>query len=403
MHRPLENIKVLDLSTMLAASSCSRIFAEWGATVIKVEAPGGDMFRNTTKTMGGPIFKDGNPIYDLDNANKQFVALNLKSQKGYDVLMKMLEDTDILITNYREKALQKLNIDYDSLKTRFPRLIYAWTGGYGPKGPEKDKGGFDYTTFYARCGILQDLTEKGHPPLNTLSGLGDHTAGLCLALAAMAALYARSVTGLGDRVETSLYHAGLYVTSNGPIMAAGGKEWPRSRYDANQITSTTYQCKDGTWLFLSGIDYDRSWPILCKNVFEHPELLTDERFSTRDQMLNHIREGIEIIEQIFIQENYSYWAPRLKSNDIPFEKCVHFSEVLNDEQALANDYFTPYTYPGGETINIVRAPAAFASCPELIPLQHAKKTGADTCRILSDLGYSAKDIESMNANGEIKA
>ena len=404
MRRPLEGIKVLDLSTMLAASSCSRIFAEWGADVIKVEAPAGDIFRGTLKTMGGPIYKEGGaPIYDVDNANKTFIALDLKNPKGMEILMRLLESADILVTNYREKALKKLGIDYESLKERFPRLIYSWTGGYGTKGPDKDKGAFDYTTFYARTGIMTGLNEKGSPPINSVSGFGDHTAGLCQALATMTALYARTVTGKGDRIETSLYQAGLYVTNNGPLMAAGGREWPRSRRTPNQITSTTYQCRDGIWFHLAATKYNDLWPIICKNVIFRPDLLEDPRFDTRDHMLEHTTEGVGILEEVFAQEDYEHWAKLLKENDIPFEKCFHFSEVLSDEQALANEYFTEYTYPGGQKIGLIRAPAKFDSCPELIELHHAKGVGEDTRGVLKELGYTDTQVDELNREGAIKA
>ena len=403
MRRPLEGVRVLDLSTMLAASSCSRIFAEWGAEVIKVEAPTGDMFRATLKTMGGPIYEEGAPIYDVDNANKSFLALNLKDPRGMEILQKLLKDTDVFVTNYREKALKKLGIDYETLSKQYPRLIYSWTGGYGSKGPDKDKGGFDYTTFYARTGMLVDLAEKGCPPLNTVSGFGDHTAGLCQALATMAALYARSVTGKGDRVETSLYQAGLYVTSNGPLIAAGGREWPRSRRAPNQITSTTYQCKDGTWLFLALVKYDDLWPILCRKVFQRPELLEDTRFDTRDHMLGHIHEGVLMLEEIFIQEDYAYWEKLLVANDIPFEKCYKFKDVLSDEQAIANEFFTEYTYPSGQKMGIIRAPTTFDSCPELIELHHAKGVGADTREIMKKLGYTDEQVDELNSSGAVKA
>lgn len=404
MRRPLDGIKVVDLTTMLAASSCARIFAEWGADVVKVEATGGEMYRTSTKTMGVPITGDANPLFDQENANKTMIALDLKSEAGHAILMKMLEQADILVTNYREKALVKLGIDYATLKEKYPRLIYSWTGGYGTKGPDKDKGGFDYTTFYARTGILQDLTEKGHPPLTTISGFGDHTAGLCQALATIAALYARSVTGVGDRIETSLYQAGLYVTNNGPMIATAGREFPKSRYDQNQITSTTYQCKDGTWLFLAGVKYDQLWPVLCTKVFNRPDLLTDEKWCCAKNMLQHVNEGIHMLDEIFLEHDYAYWEKLLKENDVPFEKCVHFKDVFDDPQAIANEFFTDYEYPTGEKTKLMRAPAKFDSCPELIELKHAGNTvGRDTRAYLKTLGYGDEEINALNASGAIKA
>ena len=120
-------------------------------------------------------------------------------------------------------------------------------------------------------------------------------------------------------------------------------------------------------------------------------------------MLEHTTEGVGILEEVFAQEDYEHWAKLLKENDIPFEKCFHFSEVLSDEQALANEYFTEYTYPGGQKIGLIRAPAKFDSCPELIELHHAKGVGEDTRAVLKELGYTDTQVDELNREGAIKA
>ena len=161
---PLEGIRVLDLSNFLAASTAGRIMAEWGADVIKIEPPQGDTYRNNGPYMGIPIYERGvvgNPSYDNENGNKRWVALNLKSEKGKEALFKLLDTADVLLTNYRPGALKKLGISYEDLKERYPGLVYGMILGYGPKGPAKDKPGFDYTAFYARSGLMADAAPRG--------------------------------------------------------------------------------------------------------------------------------------------------------------------------------------------------------------------------------------------------
>ena len=176
---PLEGIRVLDLSNFLAASTAGRIMAEWGADVIKIEPPQGDTYRNNGPYMGIPIYERGvvgNPSYDNENGNKRWVALNLKSEKGKEALFKLLDTADVVRTNHRPGALKKLGISYEDLKERYPGLVYGMILGYGPKGPAKDKPGFDYTAFYARSGLMADAAPRGQDLLNTVAGLGDHFA-----------------------------------------------------------------------------------------------------------------------------------------------------------------------------------------------------------------------------------
>ncbi|MGD9559725.1 MAG: CoA transferase, partial [Oscillospiraceae bacterium] len=148
--KPLEGIKVVELSTFVAGPSCARMLADWGAEVIKVESPQGDQFRTMGNNYRVPITDVRNPIFDNENANKSFIVLNLKEEKGLEAMLKLLETADVFITNTRPKALRKLGLDYEQINDRCPRLVYGIVLGYGEEGPERDRPAFDYTTFYAR-------------------------------------------------------------------------------------------------------------------------------------------------------------------------------------------------------------------------------------------------------------
>ncbi|MCI2106059.1 MAG: CoA transferase [Intestinimonas sp.] len=402
---PLKGIRVLDLSNFLAASTAGRIMAEWGADVIKIEPPAGDTYRNNGPYMGIPIYErgvEGNPSFDNENGNKRWVAINLKSKEGMQVFYKLLETTDVLITNYRETALKKLGISYDDLKEQYPCLIFGAILGYGPKGPLKDKPGFDYTTFYARSGLMADAAPRGGDLVNTVAGLGDHFTATALVAGINAALVQRATTGVGDLVQASLFQAGCFALSSGYLSAYYGKPWPRTRLEPNNSTSNTYKCKDGEWFYLAATAYDVLWAKVATNVLGRPDLATDPRFVTRKAVAEHnaMEEQVKIMDEIFATKTYEEWAKIMTDNDVAFEKAQHFTEVVQDPQALANEYLFYHTYETGEKAPFAHAPARIGE-EEWPEFQPAKLTGTDTESVMTDLGYSSEEIKRMMDNGSI--
>ena len=161
MESILEGVKVVELATYAAAPGTARMLADWGATVIKVESPGGDAMRAFSKNMGMPDTDQESPIFQLENANKTGICIDLKKPGGLEVLHKLLEDADVFVTNTRLKSLTKLGLDYESLAPKYPKLIWAHTSGLGTDGPEAYKPGFDITAYWARSGGLMDMVQPG--------------------------------------------------------------------------------------------------------------------------------------------------------------------------------------------------------------------------------------------------
>lgn len=402
---PLEGIRVLDLSNFLAASTAGRIMAEWGAEVIKIEPPQGDTYRNNGPYMGIPIYErgvEGNPSYDNENSNKKWVALNLKHEKGKEIFFKLLETADVLITNYRINALQKLGISYEDLKEKYPSLVYGMILGYGPKGPAKDKPGFDYTAFYCRSGLMADASPRGQDLLNTVAGLGDHFAATALVAGVNAALVRRGKTGKGDLVEASLFQAGCFALSSGFLSAYSGKPWPRTRFEPNNSTSNTYRCKDGEWFYLAGTAYDKQWDSIARNVLNRPDMAEDSRFVTRKNVeeTKSMETQVKMMDEIFATKDYAEWAQIMTDNDVAFEKAQHFTELVEDPQALENEYIFYHTYANGKKAPFAHAPASIGSnqWPEFQP---AKLTGADTLSVLAAEGYTEEELKAMLEAGVI--
>ncbi|NLW78080.1 MAG: CoA transferase [Ruminococcaceae bacterium] len=400
--KPLEGIKVVELATYLAAPSCARTMADWGADVIKIEPPQGDIYRIMGVAQRVPNIGDNNPVYDNENVNKKFIALNLKDPAGTEVLMKLLEDADVFVTNTRPKALKKLGLSYEDLKDRFPRLIHASVLGYGEKGPDKDRPAFDYTTFYARTGMMADLPQKNQDVMNTIPGLGDHVVGSILLSGICAALYARTITGKGDCVDAGLYQAGIYAMSNGMLMANFGREMPRTRYELNNPISNTYKCKDGEWVYLAATAYDKQWPLLCEKVFKRQDLLDNPEYATIAKVTKHAPDVAHILDDIFATEDSTYWLDLFAEYDIPHERVAHYKDIAHDEQAWANNYIREETYPTGEKVVFTNTPVNFASITEEAPFKLAPVTGGNTREVLAAAGYSNEEIDKLAESGAIK-
>lgn len=187
MYKPLKGVKVIDLTYFIAGPGSARILADWGADVIKVEPFWGDPGRGTGAGMGMPASVDINPLYSTYNSNKRGIAIDLKSEKGMEIMEKMLEKADVFISSYRTKALVKLGLDYESVHKRYPQIVWAQVNGFGDYGPAKDNPGFDTVAFWARSGAMLDLAEKG-TAVNPAIGFGDATTSCSLAGGIAAAL-----------------------------------------------------------------------------------------------------------------------------------------------------------------------------------------------------------------------
>lgn len=399
--KPLEGIRVVELSTMLAASMTGRILAEWGADIIKVETLNGDAWRKQAGTTMSPRTKDANPNFDMQNLNKRFVSLNLRDPEGKQVMMKLLERADVLVTNYRIQALEGMGLSYEQLKDQFPRLIHAHVLGYGDKGPDKDRPGYDYTAFFSRSGLMADLPPAGAGPLVPIGGVGDHSVAVALAGGIGAALYRREKTGQGDRVDVSLYQIGAFIGSTGILNGFNGRKLPRDRYDCGHAGSNTYQGSDGEWLYLAVIDY-RRFPEFCQ-LIGMPEIAADPKYSTSEAYYKNKAELTHIFDGVFAQHPVAYWDQLLEEHDLPHEVLRHFKDVPDDPQAIANHYVQKYEYSDGTKTVFVNGPVHFGSVdPEQFTYKISGEVGADTAQVLEELGYTQEQIQSMYAENAVK-
>src|ERR1043166_5548182 len=201
---PLSGIKVVEMGVFVAGPAAAAVLGDWGAEVVKIENPdGGDPIRALVSLR--LVEPDVNPALELENRNKRSVAIDVTKPQGRDVVLRMLRDADVFVSNLRAAALARAGLAYEDVKKVNPRIIYATLSGYGTRGPDKDRAAFDYAAFWARTGAMAALAEPDRPPPTQRPAMGDHPAGLQLAGAVSAALFHRERSGEGQAIHLSLF------------------------------------------------------------------------------------------------------------------------------------------------------------------------------------------------------
>ncbi len=337
--------------------------------------------------------------FDLENANKKGIVLDMRNPKGKEVLYKLLDESDVFLTNWRPGALARQGLTYEDLKDKYPRLVYASLTGYGDKGPDKDLPGFDYTAFFARSGWSGSLYQKGTVPSNLIPALGDHQAALALTAGILGALYRQQKTGQGENVSTNLLHTAIWVQSFQIHGAQYGTEfngvlYPFDRRENPLPYQPAVKTKDDRFLQVMGPNFNIYWPKIMKaigreDVLDDP-VLSDQR---KIQDSGRVGEAYDLVQEGFRQKTAEEWIPILTDLDIPYSLCATYQEVSKDEQAWANDVFYEMDYPRGPKA-MVRTPINMANTP-LPDYKKAPLLGENTVEVLQGLGYSDSEIEAL--------
>ena len=225
----LKGIRVIDLTQFLAAPTVGRVLGEWGADVIKVEAPKGDAGRTQGAVFGMKYEDDENLGFDVSNMNKRFITLNMKTPEGMQAFKDLLKTADVFLTSVRTKSLEHMGITWQSLHKEFPKLVFAQDRGYGEFGPKKDAAGYDATAYQARGGVQGTTVDKGSNPYNPVNGYGDFQVSMTLAAGICAALLQAQRTGKGDKVTVNLNHAAIFMQNIAMVSAQYGNKYPKSR------------------------------------------------------------------------------------------------------------------------------------------------------------------------------
>lgn len=388
----LKGMKVIEIAGFMAAPTCGRILGEWGAEVIKVEALTGCGTRGIG--ISRHIYNGDAAGFDALNACKKYLALDTRNPEGLAVLKNMLKDADVLLTHLRERDSEKLGLDYETLKKSNPKIIVGGTSGYGLKGADAGRGGFDGAAYAARVGYTKDCPLKGDHPMVPYFGFGDTPSGTYLAMAVMAAYIRQQRTGMGENINCALMHAGMW-TANFPIVSSlYGDEYPTDPATVLPL-ARVYECKDHKFISLMGLNFQACWPTFCQATGLGEEYMT--KWVTYQDALANSGEIIPLLEGLFAKEDRQYWVDRLIKTSMPFDICQDFKDLQHDQQAWDAGFFAGIDYPSGMHVGIVKAPAIFqeAGEAEVVP---SRNVGADTRDILKGYGYTDAQIDEMRAN-----
>lgn len=404
MNKPLEGVRVVELANFIAAAAAGRFMADLGADVIKIEAPKGDPLRYTAPSEGRPLDMYENTTWDLENGNKRCVSLNMKDPSGKEAFFKLLDSADVLITNWRVQALQKMGLDYESLKGRYPKLVYAICTGYGEYGPDKNLPGFDFTAFFARGGYLDSLRQRGTVPMNVVPGLGDHNVGMNLVAGILAALLQAKVRGVGEKVETSLFESAIY--NMGMMVQASNYEGIAQQYpidvrkSANPFNAA-WRTKDDRFIQTCMPDYNTYYKAFITAVGRADLADSEKYFPILTCQKNGLTtEVYDIVMDAFGKKTVAEWKEILVTADIPFSVAQNWVEIRNDKQAEANNCFYDMTYSNGSTRRLVRLPVKFQEMgvPDYRPGPMIGEHGPE---VLKELGYSDAQIQEMLKKGSL--
>ncbi|MBN2240497.1 MAG: CoA transferase [Dehalococcoidales bacterium] len=405
MSGVLEGLKVIAMEHMEAIPVASVWMADWGAEVIKIEPLTGDMFRGLKGAHGMPVEIElggvtVNWTFQLFNRGKKSIALNLKTEKGKEILAKLVESADCFLSNYTYNALEKLGTDYESVKKMNPSIVYATISGYGSKGPDSDQRGFDHAAGWARAGMQFMIGEPGSAPPRLRGGMIDRGVAAPQALSGiLAALWHREKTGEGQELEISLFNAGVWTLAldiQAALVGTEAKKDDRTK-SANPLYNV-YPVGDGRWFQLSMLQSDPVWPGFCKAI-QRPELENDPKFNSLDAREKNCEELIKLIEEEFAKHGSEYWDKIFRENDLIFAKVQSPMEVAKDPQALAMEMFTTMPHPNGDYLTIA-TPVKFTQNPAEIK-SAAPEIGQDGELTLIDAGYSWEDIIKFKDEGVI--
>ncbi len=404
MDFSFQGVKVIQTAQVFAGPIACRLLADWGADVVRIEHPArGDISRgqDAKQSAGRMIVSDIDYVSENFNRNKRGMTLDMSKPLGLEILYQMLKTADVLVSSFRQREITKFGLDYEKLSKSNPRIITANVSGYGTQGPDKDLPGYEYTGDFARPGILHVLTTPGSFPPHTPRGLGDNVTGLALTIGILTALFVRERTGLGQEVDVSLFQTGVFANAVdiAGSLVTGQDRQMLDRKDIANAMANFYETKDGRWIRLSVLVPDPYWSRFCTAI-ERPDLEHDPRFDTFDGKIDNHEAMFYILVDVFKSKTLEEWKPRLDAGTIPWAPVQSLTEVCNDPQARANDFFITYDHPTYGKMKGVANPIHL-SHTQTVQKMPCPDFGQHTEEVLLEYGYSWEDIARFKEEGVI--
>jgi crotonobetainyl-CoA:carnitine CoA-transferase CaiB-like acyl-CoA transferase len=388
--RPLDGIRVVDLTRVLSGPYCTMHLGDLGADVIKVERPGeGD----DTRAFAPPFQGDQAAYFLSVNRNKRSITLDMKADRAKEILWRLIDISDVLVENFRPGAMDRLGFGYEAVKARRPGMVYCSISGFGDTGPQKDRPGYD-VIVQGEAGIMDITGPRDGAPHKVGAAIGDLVSGLNAAQAILAALLTRKTTGRGQHVTVSMYEAvAALLTFNASIYYATGNS-PRRRGNEHPtiVPYETFEASDG-WINL-GVANDDLWARFC-TAAERPELKTDARFAKASDRVRNREVLVPMVKSIVKERTRDEWLKRLDKAGVPSGAIRTVGEVCESDLLKARDMIAEMPHASAGTVKAVKSAMHLSETP-LDTYASPPKLGEHSREILSSLlKYSPGDIEQL--------
>jgi len=400
---PLGDITVIEVDNYMAAPSTGAILADMGANVIKVEPLGGDPMRGIGRPakIEGPL-KGYDFGFDVDNRGKRSVAVALDTPEGVAVVQRLVADAQVFLCNLLPQRQQRFGLDADTLMKNNPALVHATLTGYGSNGPEAARPGYDVTAFFGRSGLYDAMREGDHGEVPMARpAQGDHTAGLALLAAILAALRVAEHSGRGQVVETSLYESAIWTQASDFGVTAVDQAPVRRRSRREQLTpaANRYPCGDGKWVVLNTLR-PGAFEKLCR-ALGREDWLDDPRFQTGKGRYQHMAELVDAIDGILAAHSRDEWGELFDREGLVWGPVLTLDEVVRDPQADSIGMFPSIEHARG-SYRSVRAPMRFRDV-EVKPRGPAPQIGEHSREVLAAAGFDAAEIQALLDGGALGA
>jgi crotonobetainyl-CoA:carnitine CoA-transferase CaiB-like acyl-CoA transferase len=402
MRKPFEGIRVLEWGIFHAGPGGTAILADMGAEVIKIEQTGtGDPVRFADyKDISFKLPDDTNLFYAGANRGKKSITLNLSHPQGRQIAHNLVKKSDVFFTNLRHSTIKKMSMDYQTLSRINPRLIYASVTGFGSRGPDADRGAFDFQG-QGRAGMMYAFGEPNTPPLLGQFGIVDQATAIMASYEIAIALFMRERFGIGQEVNVSLLGTTSYLLYfNYLVLLMTGREMPRHEQARASALRNYYRCQDGNWIVLTQTPSESGWKEAC-HVLDLPDLVDDPRFNTERKKLENSRELVSIFSKAFASKPRDEWLRLCADKSIPICAVNTVTEAINDPQMIENDYIVDFEHPNMGHIIIPGFPIHFSQA-QINNNLLAPELGEHTNSVLKEIGgYSDEDIAQFRKDGVI--
>jgi crotonobetainyl-CoA:carnitine CoA-transferase CaiB-like acyl-CoA transferase len=400
-QRPLEGIKVVEVSMWAFVPTAGALLAEWGASVTKIEASSGDPVRGLNYAGIAPGTGGFSLMYELFNRGKRDVAMDLAADGATELLYQMIETADVFLVSLLPSARRRLAIDVEDIRARNPTIIYAVGSGQGARGDDADQGGYDSISFWSRSGIASAVTpdDYGHPLPMPGGAFGDALSGAMLAAGVAAAVVQRDRTGEGCTVDVSLLGTAMWTLQPGIAGATLINVPELPKFARNQVPNplvNSYRTADGRFVALCMLQGQRYWPGFCAAI-GRPDLIGDPRFADDESRARNIEDCIAELDAVFCTRPLADWKQVLATQEGQWDVVQKAGELPHDRQAIANGYMQPVDYGDGRVLRMVSSPVQFDGAPS--PIGPAPSHGAHSDEVMAELGLDEDQIIDLKIRG----